>query len=75
MKQQQLTAVERDEVYSTLSQRVTSVGTAQESLYLARLVLLMAEAIADKTHILRLLEEAGEGMERVPCDGPKTGSF
>lgn len=75
MKQTRLTAAERDDVYSTISQKVTNVGASQESLYLARLVLLMAETIGDKAHILRLLQEAGEGMVRGAYDGPKTGSY
>jgi hypothetical protein len=75
MKQSQMTDIERDAVYTELCQAVTAVGTTNESLFLARLALLLLEKNSDMSSALRLIEEAKEGMDETGAHGPRTGEF
>ena len=75
MTQVQMTDSARDIVYSELCQAVTAVGIQNESLFLARLALLMAETLGDMPTILRLIGEAKDGMPQLSSAGPKVGEF
>ena len=62
MSERRLTEEARDEAYRAVAQAVTEAGPAQESLYLARLALLLIEEIGDAVAVRRLIDAA-----RVPA--------
>ena len=54
--------LQRDEVYRALCLAITEAGQDRESLYLARLALLLAEQVGDATRCLTAIAEAGRGL-------------
>lgn len=64
MKPTQMTDMERDAVYTALCHTVTAVGEKDESLFLARLALLLIEKVGDVSTAMRMIDEAKEGMDK-----------
>lgn len=54
--------LQRDEVYRACCLAITEAGQARESLYLARLVLLLAEEVGDVPRCLAAIAEAARGL-------------
>jgi len=57
------TETERDQVYTELCRAITAAGAARETLYLARLSLLLIEELKSRDVAIRAIAEAkvGEG--------------
>lgn len=53
---------ERDQLYSVCCEAISAVGRERESLMLARLALLLMEAVGDAEVCLRAIREAGESV-------------
>ncbi len=52
----------RDQVYTELCRAITAAGTAGETLYLARLALLLIERLQSRETALAAIAEATDGM-------------
>lgn len=48
----------RDEAYTRICQAITEAGSERESLFLARLCLLLAEAVGDPARVRAAIEAA-----------------
>jgi hypothetical protein len=64
--------MERDAVYTALCYTVTAVGEKGESLFLARLALLLIERVGDINTAMRMIDEAKEGMDKTNPAGANT---
>jgi hypothetical protein len=53
---------DREAAYTSLCEAVTQAGPAREALFLARLALLLAEQLADRTAFDQALAAAGLGQ-------------
>ena len=57
----------REEAYTSLCEAITATGAADETLFLARLVLLLAEELADPAGFARALSSAAIARDE-PAD-------
>ena len=48
----------RDRVYTCCAEAITEAGESRESLFLARLVLLLCEQVGDETRCLQAISDA-----------------
>ena len=54
--------LQRDEVYRACCLAITAAGQERESLYLARLALLLMEEVGDVSRCLAAIEAAGRDL-------------
>lgn len=62
--------LQRDEAYRACCQAISAAGPQAESLYLARLALLLMEALGDLPACLRAIEAAGHDLPEPRMSGP-----
>jgi len=53
-----LTPVARDRIYTRCANAITDAGLASESLFLARLALMLFEEVGDEARCIRAIEAA-----------------
>lgn len=58
MNRPTLTEAERDDAYTRICQAVTEAGAERESLFLARLCLLLAEEVGDSARVGAAIDAA-----------------
>ncbi|MBU9597071.1 hypothetical protein [Burkholderia multivorans] len=60
----------RDRVYTRCARAVSEAGSTRESLYLARLALLLFETIGDETSCLRAIDQALANLPEPSLSAP-----
>ena len=66
-----LTADARDRLYATVARATSEAGRSRESLFLARLVLLLFEQVGDEARCERAI---GQAMKNLPEPSLSAGS-
>jgi hypothetical protein len=59
---EELTKDEIERLWRTLSEATDAVGEAHQAVFLAKLVLLLANALGDYQQVLQLLRTAGQDI-------------
>jgi len=65
----ELSVDDLEQVYDSLAEAIDNVGPEKEALFLAKLVLILANDLGDRARILADIEMAGRDIEDEPGIG------
>lgn len=59
-----------EEVYEALADGIDSAGTEKEAMFLAKVCLMLADALGDPDRVLRVIAESQTNMQGMRQPGP-----